>query len=174
MKDAIDIRNDKERFARSIVKRRNIMYMTREQAQMHRDREDAEVVIEQLLSENDRKSAAMIEQLLAEQEMLQAQLYTGMDATGTAPMTQENQSRIEAILNEKNKQLQDLIATHSPETAKTDTALDQAFPEGAGAYRSPAEEGASGNGAPPMAEGLEEDDPGLPNMNAVLQEIGGA
>ena len=58
MKDAIDIRNDKERFARSIVKRRNIMYMTREQAQMHRDREDAEVVIEQLLSENDRKPQA--------------------------------------------------------------------------------------------------------------------
>ncbi len=171
MKDAIDIRNDKERFARSIVKRRNIMYMTKEQAKMHKDREDAELVIEQLLSENDRKSAALIEQLLAEQEMLQTQLYTGMDATGMAPMTQETHSRIEAILNEKNKQLQDLIAIHTVEEAKEDSSLDRAFPENAGANGFPAEEGTAGDGAPSGAQGFQEDDADFPNMDAVLQEI---
>lgn len=172
MKDAIDVRNEKERYARTVVKRRNIMYMTREQAQMHKNQEEAQAVIEQLLNENDKKSAAMIEQLLAEQQMLQVQLNTGMDATGTVPMSQENHDRIEAILNEKNRLLQDLIATHSMEANKEDKAVDPAvpqdlLPDGGGAESmAEAYSMADGEGSP------QEDDPDLPNMDAVLQEIG--
>lgn len=172
MKDAIDVRNEKERYARSIVKRRNIMYMTREQAQMHKNLEEAQVVIEQLLNENDKKSAALIKQLLAEQQMLQVQLNTGMDATGTVPMSQENHDRIEAILNEKNRLLQDLIATHSVEANKEDKAVDQAvpqdlLPDGGGAEGMAEACGMADGEGSPQEDGLD-----LPNMDAVLQEIG--
>ena len=172
MRDAIDERNHRERFARSIVKRRNINYMTREQAQMCKDREDAEAVIEQLLSENDRKSAELIEQVLAEQQMLQVQLHTGMDATGTVPMTQENYDRIEAILNEKNKLLQDLIATHSVGADKEDQALEKAIPQGGQPNGGRPEGTGAEAGTKDGGAGLEEEGADLPNMDAVLQEIG--
>lgn len=172
MKDAIDERNERERFARSIVKRRNINYMTREQAQICKDREEAEVVIEQLLSENDRKSAALIEQLLAEQQMLQVQLNTGMDATGTVPMTQENYDRIEAILNEKNKLLQDLIATHSVGADQESQAVEKAVPQSSQPNRGEPESADAKDGTGAGEAGLEEEELDLPNMDAVLQEIG--
>ncbi len=104
--------------------------------------------------------------------MLQVQLDTGMDATGTVPMSQENHDRIEEILNEKNRLLQDLIATHSVEANKEDKAVDQAvpqelLPDGGGAEGMAEACGMADGEGSPQEDGLD-----LPNMDAVLQEIG--
>ncbi|MCI9082478.1 MAG: hypothetical protein HFI70_09265 [Lachnospiraceae bacterium] len=125
MKDAIDKRNDRERIARTIVKRRNIIYTSREELErreqeernqkMQKERQAAEEVVQRLKEDENKKMAMEIQRLIAEREMLEKQLQTGMDATGKKPMSGVTQERVEAILSEKSKQLQDLIAAHSVE-----------------------------------------------------------
>lgn len=128
MKDAIDKRNEKERIARSIVKRSCVIYTSREELerraqeekhqQMQEQREAAEEVVKRLKEDQNKKMAMEIQRLLAEREMLEKQLETGMDATGKRPMSEVTQERVEAILSEKSKQLQELIAAHSVEGGK--------------------------------------------------------
>lgn len=121
MKDAIDKRNQMESFARSIVKRRNIIYTSKEelerrqQAQKQQERQAAEEVVNKLKDEQNKKMAMEIQRLIAEREMLEKQLETGMDATGKKRMDGVTQERVEAILSEKSRQLQDIIAAHSME-----------------------------------------------------------
>ncbi len=155
MKDAIDKRNEKERIARGIVKRRNIVYISREEAErrrmeeerrqkMQEDREAAEKLVHQLKEDEDKKRAMEIERLLAEQEMLEKQLATGMDATGKKPMSEVTQERVEAILSEKSKQLQDLIASHSMAVGKESETVEASGP----ADLAPDGSGAEAGGGP--------------------------
>lgn len=128
MKDAIDKRNEQERMARGIVKRWNIIYTSREEMErqaneekrkkMQEEKEAAEEVVRRLKEDANKKQAMEIQRLLAEREMLENQLQTGMDATGRYPMNGVTQERVEAILNEKSRQLQELIAAHSLDAGK--------------------------------------------------------
>ncbi|MCI8494456.1 MAG: hypothetical protein HFI74_02075 [Lachnospiraceae bacterium] len=119
MKDAIDKRNERESIARSIVKRRNIVYTSKEelerrqQQEKQKERQAAEEVVKKLKDEQNQKMAMEVQRLIADREMLERQLETGMDATGKKMMNGPTQERVEAILSEKNKQLQELIAAHS-------------------------------------------------------------
>lgn len=139
MKDAIDKRNERERIARSIVKRSNVIYTSREELerrareekhqQMQEEREAAEEVVRKLKEDQNKKMAMEIQRLLAEREMLEKQLETGLDSTGRRPMNGVTQERVEAILSEKSKQLQELIAAHTMEGGKKSQALEQTLPE---------------------------------------------
>ena len=134
MKDAIDKRNERDRIARTIVKRRNIIYTSKEELErrkqeeheqkMQNERRAAEEVVKRLKDDANNKMAMEIQRLLADREMLERQLQTGMDATGKKPMSEVTQERVEAILSEKNKQLQDLIAAHSMDGRKKDTDVE--------------------------------------------------
>ncbi len=130
--------------ARGVVKRRNIVYLSQEeverrkreeekQQKMADEREAAEKIVKQLKEEEDRKKAMEIERLLAEREMLEKQLATGLDATGKKPMSEVTQERVEAILSEKSKQLQELIAAHSTDGAGSGSEE----PDGAGESGTP-------------------------------------
>ena len=136
MKDAIDKRNERERIARSIVKRRNIVYISKEELERRKqeearqqDREAAEQLAKRLREDEDKKNAGEIERLLAEQKMLEEQLATGMDATGKHPMDDITQERVEAILSEKSRQLQDIISASSITLAQKSEPVEVSVPE---------------------------------------------
>lgn len=149
MKDAIDKRNEREKIARSIVKRRNIIYTSREELERRQReeekkhkkqrREEAEHLVKQLREDANKKQAMEIERLLAEQEMLERQLETGMDATGKNPMDGIMQERVEAILSEKSKELQSIIAANSAGMVQENSAVEVHVPEEYGADESQAE-----------------------------------
>lgn len=175
MKDAIDKRNEREWIAGRIIKRRNIIYTSQaeldrkkkeELDEQHRqNREKAEMLVKQLKEDANKKQAMVVERLLAEQEMLKKQLETGMDATGKRPMDEVTQERVEAILSEKSKQLQDIISASFvgmdtqiqpvepsvPKGDETDRAMAEAGPE---TDYTPEGE-ADGMGSQEMAEGAE-------------------
>ncbi len=139
MKDAIDKRNEKERIARSIVKRRNIVYISQEELdrkkkeeleeQNKKQKELAEQLVKQFKDDANKKQAMEIERLLADQEMLKRQLETGMDATGKKPMDDVTQERVEAILSEKNKKLQNIITASFVEAGKEDEPVEVSLQE---------------------------------------------
>lgn len=151
MKDAIDKRNERERIARSIVKRSNVIYTSREELerraneekhqQLQEDREAAEEVVRKLKEEQNNKMAMEIQRLIADREMLERQLETGMDATGKRRMSGITQERVEAILSEKSKQLQDLIAAHSVEDGPKSQDMEETLPADGGADFPVPEEG---------------------------------
>ena len=139
MKDAIDKRNDRERIARSIVKRRNIVYTS--QAELDRRRQEeaqklkqdrteaAEQLVKQFKDEAKKKQAMEIERLLAEQAMLEKQLETGMDATGKKLMDDVTQERVEAILSEKSKQLESIISANAVQVEQKAAPVEVPVPE---------------------------------------------
>lgn len=158
MKDAIDKRNEREWIAGRIVKRRNIIYTSQKELekkkqeeldeQRRRDREKAEQLVKQLKEDANKKQAMVVERLLAEQEMLKKQLETGMDATGKKPMDDVTQERVEAILSEKSKQLQDIISSSFDKVGQKTQPVEIPVPEGDSADGAMAEEGAEANVAP--------------------------
>lgn len=182
MKDAIDKRNERERIARSIVKRRNIVYISQEELdrrqqeeerhqQMQQEREEAEEIVRRLKEEENRKQAMEIERLLAQREMLERQLESGMDATGKNPMDGVTQERVEAILSEKSRQLQELIAANSVEMGKENEAVEESVPEDVKADESRAETNPTENDISVSEADTEESTQAMPDMDAVFQEI---
>ncbi len=139
MKDAIDKRNERERIARSIVKRRNIVYISQEeldrkqqeeaQRQKQERTEAAEQLVKQFKDDAKKKQAMEIERLLAEQAMLEKQLETGMDATGKRPMSDITQERVEAILSEKSKQLESIISASALQMEQKTEPVEVSVPE---------------------------------------------
>lgn len=139
MKDAIDKRNERERIARSIVKRRNIVYVSKEELERKQQEEErklkqerteaAEQLVKQFKDEAKQKQAMEIKRLLAEQAMLEKQLETGMDATGKKPMDDITQERVEAILSEKSKQLEIIVSSGGlsvePETEPVEVSVSE-------------------------------------------------
>lgn len=164
MKDAIDKRNERERIARSIVKRYNVIYTSREELerraqeekhqQMQEERAAAEEVVKKLKDEENKKMAMEIQRLLAEREMLERQLETGMDATGRNPMSGVTQERVEAILSEKSKQLQELIAAHTMDSRKESQAVGETLPQDDGADNARAEAAGEEMALPSEEEGI--------------------
>ena len=74
----------------------------------------------------------VVQRLIAEREMLERQLETGMDPSGRYRMSGVTQERVEAILSEKSKQLQDLIAAHTMGGDKENQDLDETLPTDGG------------------------------------------
>lgn len=165
MKDAIDKRNEKERIARSIVKRRNIVYISQEELdrrkreeleeQNKKNRKAAEQLVKQFKDEANKKQAMEIERLLAQQEMLKRQLETGMDATGKRPMNDVAQERVEAILSEKSKELQDIITASFMEAGQENESVEVSLQEENPADGSQAEEGHEKDDIPAEETGIE-------------------
>ncbi|TGY96546.1 hypothetical protein E5329_09210 [Petralouisia muris] len=149
MKDAIDKRNDRERIARSIVKRRNIVYISQEELNRKQREEErklkqerteaAEQLVKQFKDEAKQKQAMEIERLLAEQAMLEKQLETGMDATGKKPMNDITQERVEAILSEKNKQLEIIVSSGGLLVEQEAGPVEISVPEENPVHESPTE-----------------------------------
>lgn len=174
MKDAIDKRNERERIAKSIVKRRNIVYISKEELERREqeekrqeNREAAEEMVKRLKEEEHNKQAMQIQRLLAEQQMLERQLETGMDATGKHPMDDVTQERVEAILSEKSRQLREIIAAHSLENRQKDQAVEQTVSENHELHRSQTEEGAAQTDVPAATPVMQSD---LPDMEVLLPE----
>lgn len=182
MKDAIDKRNERERIARSIVKRRNIVYISQEELerrqqeeerhqQMQQEREAAEEIVRRLKEEENRKQAMEIERLLAQREMLERQLESGMDVTGKNPMDGVTQERVEAILSEKSKQLQALIAANSVEMGKENESVETSVSEDVQADESAAETNLTEDDLSVSEADAGENPQAMPDMDAVFQEI---
>ncbi len=177
MKDAIDKRNERERIAKSIVKRRNIVYITKEELerreqeekhqQLQEDRKAAEELVKKLKDEENKKKAMEIQRLIAEREMLEHQLETGMDATGKNRMDEVTQERVEAILSEKSRQLRDIISAHAVEDGEEAKAVEPPISSDDGTNQSPAETGDGEADVPVPQAGLASD---LPDMEVLFQE----
>lgn len=167
MKDAIDKRNERERIARSIVKRSRVIYTSREELErqaneekhkkLQEDREAAEELVKKLKNEQNKKMAMEIQRLVAEREMLERQLETGMDASGKYPMSGVTQERVEAILSEKSKQLQELIAAHSMDSGEKSQTMEETLPTDDGADISRSEEVYEEEGSFDVSADTEED-----------------
>lgn len=164
MKDAIDKRNDRERIARGIVKRRNVVFQSQEEVERRRreeegekQKEEAMELVKRLKQEKDREHALEIERLLAERTALEKQLKSGMDATGKKPMDGVTQERVEAILSEKSKQLQDLIASKGMEMEQKSRQVEASLEKNTGEDEQGAETDISENNIPIAETGAEED-----------------
>ena len=90
-----------------------------------------------------------------------------MDATGKHPMDDVTQERVEAILSEKSRQLQEIIAAHSVENREKNQAMEPTVSENHEEHRTPTEEGTSQADIPAAASGLKSD---LPDMEVLLPE----
>lgn len=108
MKDAIDKRNEQERIARCIVKRSNVIYITREEAERlekeKKERKKADEILkrlEQEAQEDENKKAKEIK------EMMQQEQVSG--EYGRNPMDEVTQERVEAILSDKERAIQEII-----------------------------------------------------------------
>ena len=135
MKDTIDKRNERESIARSIVKRRNIIYTSKEdlerkqEEERQKERQAADDLVKKLKDDANQKMAMEIQRLIADREMLERQLETGMDATGKKLMNEVTQERVEAILSEKSRQLQDIISASSITLAQKSEPVEVSVPE---------------------------------------------
>lgn len=174
MKDAIDKRNEREKIAKSIVKRRNIVYTSKEELERREqeekrqeNREAAEEMVKRLKEEEHNKQAMQIQRLLAEQQMLERQLKTGMDATGKHPMDGVTQERVEAILSEKSRQLQAIIDAHSMENSEKNQTVEPAVSANHEPHGPQTEEGVAQTDIPAAAPVAQSD---LPDMEVLLPE----
>lgn len=120
MKDAIDIRNEKEKIQKSIVKRSNVHYITREELklkeqdeidrqQIQEERGKADEILKRLemeAQEDEAKKVAEIQEILRQQEL---DTHNRPETYGTTPMDGLTQERVEAILNDKEKKIQQIV-----------------------------------------------------------------
>lgn len=120
MKDAIDKRNEKEKIARSIVKRWNVVYITQEELEkrrqeeermerMEEERKKADEILKRLereALEDEQKKAEEIQAMLYQKEI---EGHKSQNTYGTTPMDGVTQEKVEAILSDKERMLQELI-----------------------------------------------------------------
>lgn len=120
MKDAIDKRNEREKIARSIVKGWNVIYVSQEELerkrqeeeqtqQMAEERKKADEILKRLereAQEDEEKKAEELRAILAETGVKE---HKSIDTYGTTPMSGVTQEKVEAILNDKERMLQQLI-----------------------------------------------------------------
>lgn len=120
MKDAIDKRNERERIARSIVKGWNVIYTSKEELERQREeemfrlqkeeeRKKADEILKRLereAQEDEAKKAAELQAAIAQVEV---QGHKSNDTYGTTPMDGVTQEKVEAILSDKERMLQEII-----------------------------------------------------------------
>lgn len=131
MKDAIDKRDEREKIAKSIVKRWNVVYTSKEELEQKRleeerqekikeERQKADEILKRLEAEareDERRKNEEIEAILRQK---QVEDHKSNDTYGTAPMDGVTQEKVEAILNDKERMLQKLIQN---------TEMDSEVPE---------------------------------------------
>lgn len=120
MKDAIDKRNEKEKIAKSIIKRWNVIYVTKEELEKKRQEEEgmrqqeeerkkADEILKRLqqeAEEDERKKAEELRAIVAQKEI---ESHFSSDTYGTTPMDGVTQEKVEAILSDKERMLQQII-----------------------------------------------------------------
>ncbi len=142
MKDAIDKRNEREKIAKSIVKRWNVIYISKEELeqkrreeehmqQMEEERQKADEILKRLereAREDEEKKAEELRLLLAQQEI---ESHKSSDMYGTTPMDGVTQEKVEAILNDKERVLQQIIQNTETVSARDEVeeVLRQEFKE---------------------------------------------
>lgn len=119
MKDAIDKRNERERIASSIVKRWNVVYITKEELERRRQEEERQEQKEEERRKADEilrrlEREAQEDEFKKEEELraLYAQVEAGSHTSnihGTVPMDGVTQEKVEAILSDKDRMLQQII-----------------------------------------------------------------
>lgn len=138
MKDAIDKRNERERIAKSIVKRWNVIYVTKEELERKRQEEErmeqqeeerkkADEILKRLqqeAEEDERKKAEELQAILAQKEI---ESHTSSDTYGTTPMDGVTQEKVEAILSDKERMLQQII--QNTEVASTQQTVEEGIGE---------------------------------------------
>lgn len=138
MKDAIDKRNEREKIARSIVKRWNVIYVTKEELERRRQEEErmkqqeeerrkADEILKRLqqeAEEDERKKAEELQAILAQKEI---ESHTSSDTYGTTPMDGVTQEKVEAILSDKERVLREII--QNTEMASTQQTLEEGIRE---------------------------------------------
>ena len=138
MKDAIDKRNEREKIANSIVKRWNVVYITKEElerkrqeeermARMEEEREKADDILRRLDAEAEadkRKKAEELQALIYQKEI---EGHKSQDTYGTTPMDGVTQEKVEAILSDKERMLQELI--QNTEVVSTQPKMEEGLGE---------------------------------------------
>lgn len=120
MKDAIDKRNERERIARSIVKGWNVIYITQEELERQRreeelmlqkeeERKKADEILKRLEAEAREDEAKKAAELQAAIAQVEVQGHKSNDTYGTTPMDGVTQEKVEAILSDKERMIQELI-----------------------------------------------------------------
>ena len=126
MKDAIDRKNEREKIARSIVKRRNVMYISREELerrqqleaeearkrqQSEEEREKADNILKRLQEEaaaDNRRRQEEVEEI-KRQQLEQDLFHTAHEDYGKRPMDGVTQERVEYILNDTEREIEEII-----------------------------------------------------------------
>lgn len=120
MKDAIDKRNERERIAKSIVKRWNVIYVTKEELEKKRQEEErmeqqeeerrkADEILKRLQQEAEEDEKRKAEELQAILTQMEIESHISSDTYGTTPMDGVTQEKVEAILSDKERMLQQII-----------------------------------------------------------------
>lgn len=138
MKDAIDKRNEREKIAKSIVKSWNVIYTTKEELEQRRLEEERQEQIEeerrksdeilkrlgQEAKEDEKKKADEIQAILMQQEL---ESHKSSESYGTAPMDGVTQEKVEAILNDKERAIQELIQNTGvvPESEPLESGVEE-------------------------------------------------
>ncbi|MEG0961377.1 MAG: hypothetical protein RR139_01525 [Lachnospiraceae bacterium] len=126
MKDAIDKRNEKQKIARSIVKRSNVVYITKEELK-RRQEEEEENAKKQLVLEQERERAEeILRRLELEAEADEAKKTQEIEAIkylnqsqeeaenrhkmyGQNPMDGITQEKVGVILSDNDKKIEKLF-----------------------------------------------------------------
>lgn len=119
MRDLIDERNRREKIKRSIIKRINVNYITREELERQRETEEkkkAMEVMEQLKAEEAAQSTVMDMEMKKEREQRELLDRARYEASqppssryGTKEADEVTKEQVEAILAEKNSELYQVI-----------------------------------------------------------------
>ncbi len=157
MKDAIDKRNERERIAKSIVKRWNVIYVTKEELEKKRreeerlelqeeERQKADEILKRLQEEAEADEKRKKDEILAILAQKEIEGHISSDTYGTTPMDGVTQEKVEAILSDKERMLQQII--QNTEMASAEPAMEE----------SPREKSKADNAAAETADEAEAED----------------
>ncbi len=125
MRDLIDERNRREKIKRSIIKRVNVNYITREELERQRQAEEqrkAMEVVDQLKAEEAAQSAVLEMEMQKEREQRELLERARYEASlppssryGTKESDEVTKEQVEAILAEKETNLHQVIEKNKQE-----------------------------------------------------------
>lgn len=125
MRDLIDERNRREKIKRSIIKRVNVNYITREELERQRQAEEqrkAMEVVDQLKAEEAAQSAVLEMEMQKEREQRELLERARYEASlppssryGTKESDEVTKEQVEAILAEKETNLHQVIEENKQE-----------------------------------------------------------
>lgn len=165
MKDAIDKRNERERIAKSIVKRWNVIYVTKEELEKKRqeeerlerqeeERQKADKILKRLQEEAEADEKRKKDEILAILAQKEIEGHISLDTYGTTPMDGVTQEKVEAILSDKERMLQQII--QDTEMASAQQTMEESIGEESKADNTGAEKVAEAEAGENAGDALEE------------------